>query len=113
MKLMVVVAFVVVLALGGVIYALMTLSTDVRQVAKNVEALTNVVNTMSQDVSTLSTDVQDIADAIAGEPETGEAEPCPARRYGRRTHLVRHPALRRTLATRDAPPYRLRPAAGR
>jgi hypothetical protein len=112
MRLTMMVAFVAVLVLGGVVYALVSLSTDVRQVAKNVEALTGVMRVMSQDVSVLATDVQDIADAIAGEPEAEETAPCPPRRDTRQSRPIRHRIVR-ARATHGASRYQVRAAADR
>lgn len=91
-------ASVALLGLGGITYALLVLATDVRQVSGDLEALTRDVHAVSRSVDSLANDVSDIADALAGEPESDEAE-----RPARATKWHRRPRARLRAVTVRSP----------
>jgi uncharacterized membrane protein YccC len=68
----------VLLSAGAIVYALLVVAGNLRQVSDDLEVVTRDIAGMSDDVRSLADDVNAIADALAGEDDDDETRQAPA-----------------------------------
>jgi hypothetical protein len=103
------------LSAGAVVYGLLVVANDVRQVSGDLDVLTRDVSGMADDVRSLADDVNAIADSLAGEDDDDDPRQSPAvvngvavPQHARRGHVLaatprlgsdtRHHRLHRAVA---------------
>jgi hypothetical protein len=68
------IALAIVAGAGGVVYALLILSGELRHVSDELDVVARDLSSMTDDVRSLADDVKALADALTGEEDTEEPE---------------------------------------
>ncbi len=66
------------LSAGAIVYALLVVGSDLRQVSDELDVVTRDMGGMADDVRSLADDVNAIADALAGEDDGDDTRQSPA-----------------------------------
>jgi hypothetical protein len=93
----IVIVLAVLLSAGAIVYGLLVVAGNLRQVSDDLDSITRNMAGMSDDVRSLADDVNAIADALAGEDDDDETRQAPAAAVS--TPTTAAPAWRAPRAT--------------
>jgi hypothetical protein len=85
----IVIVLAVLLSAGAIVYALLVVAGNLRQVSDDLEVVTRDIAGMSDDVRSLADDVNAIADVLAGEDDDDDTRQAPAAAVSTSTSATR------------------------